>query len=92
MVSSSWDEKNAAETVLAHELGHVIASIFQEPSHNPALKMLAQILGEQVLVPTEKRAWQLGEAIYPELSQAQKNQAIQSYENGGIERASVART
>jgi len=79
--STSWDAKNAAETVLAHELGHVIAHIFHDPTHKPSLQWLAHMTDNNLLlVPAEKLAWKLGKTIYPKLDKEQANKALASYE------------
>lgn len=79
--STSWDAKNAAETVLAHELGHVIAHIFHDPTHKPGLQWLANITGDNSpLVPAEKLAWKLGKTMYPKLDKEQADKALASYE------------
>ena len=80
MLSGSWPAKNAAETTLAHELGHVTAHLFHDKTHNPHLPWLASMTGNpSVLIPAEKLAWKLGEEIYPDLDKQQEREALASY-------------
>jgi hypothetical protein len=74
----------SVETLLAHELGHFVATIFSDPSHNPNLKILSVLIGDSTLnVPAEKKAWELGEIINPRLNQSIKQKALEGYSSNG---------
>jgi hypothetical protein len=76
------------ETLLAHELGHFVAEVFGDPTHNKATKYLATLLGESsLIVPAEKRAWEIGEIINPKLNRNIRARALQGYASNGQEGA-----
>jgi hypothetical protein len=80
IVADSWKEKDIAESILAHELGHFVARIFRDPTHNPVYRFLAREFDDNsMLLPAEKRAYELGRKIYPNLSQAAEKRALATY-------------
>lgn len=69
------------ETILSHELGHVVAQIFRDPTHSPGLPFVAHMTGAtELLLPGEKQAWVNAKEIYPEGDKEIKKIALESYE------------
>jgi|ERR1700674_332973 len=76
------------ETLLAHELGHFVATLFADPSHDRRMKLLSMLLNDSSLnLNAEKKAWEIGEKIYPQLNQRLKAKALQGYASNGAEGA-----
>jgi hypothetical protein len=74
----------SVETLLAHELGHFVATVFNDPTHNPKLKILSVMIGDSRLnIAAEEKAWELGEIINPKLSQGIKHAALEGYSTNG---------
>lgn len=68
------------ETVLAHELGHFIANVFHDPTHDEdKIKKAWDAEDGKLLVPTEIKAWDLAEVIKPNLNKTIREYALKSY-------------
>jgi hypothetical protein len=67
---------NTLETIISHELGHFVASISQDVSHNPMYRMT---FGPY---DGEKRAWELAHEIKPDLNPLIERKALGSYQKG----------
>jgi hypothetical protein len=74
-----WKANNATETVLAHELGHIVSRIFHDPDDSTKARRLAQWIGPSAMIPAEKKAWKNAEIIYPQLDKATKDRALKAY-------------
>lgn len=66
-------------TVLAHELGHFLAALTQDPIHK-----LSDALHKTPLAPIinemrEEKAWELAKEIEPELNPEMQTQALNTY-------------
>ena len=73
------------ETTFAHELGHVVALIMHDPSHDPMYQFMAQVANDaRPLVPAEKKAWQLAHTINPKLDTRVEDAALRVTEQGGL--------
>lgn len=70
------------ESILAHELGHIVAHIFSDPTHNKTDNFIAQMLGigdGSVLIPAEKRAWEIAHSMGLPLSKEAEEVGMASY-------------
>lgn len=68
------------EAILAHELGHIVAHIFSDPTHNKTDNFIAQMFGDgSVLIPAEKRAWEIAHSMGLPLSKEAEEVGMASY-------------
>lgn len=68
------------QTILAHELGHVVAQIYKDPSHSPFFQMLASVSDDNsVKLPAENQAWKNAHEIDPALDPRLEEIAKRSY-------------
>ena len=70
------------QTIMAHELGHFVALVTHDPTHNvPVVEhLLSRITGDaSALVPGEKRAWEIAREILPNLDTAKEKKCLDSY-------------
>ena len=78
-------DSDGIRTVLAHELGHVVAGITKEPEHK---KLDDKIMAKDASVkydpqiPREEAAWKLAKEMFPALREDMKKAAIDSYKKG----------
>lgn len=63
------------ETIMAHELGHFLATFLKYPSHDS----LAASVG--VVTPAEREAWRIGKIINPKLDYQMMDAAIAGYDH-----------
>jgi hypothetical protein len=77
-----WADKNAAGTVIAHEIGHVIGRIVGDPREDRINRILANFGDYSKIIPAEKQAWNLAEIMYPELSKNVEKVALGAYLKG----------
>jgi hypothetical protein len=68
-------------TVLAHELGHMMAQMLKAPEHAKTDTYGTYLLPYRDQVPKEQEAWHFAEMIKPDLNQKMKNAAIEAYKN-----------
>ena len=66
-------------TVLAHELGHMMAEMLKAPEHNK--NQNAYYVSSKAQTAKEIEAWKFADLIKPDLNQKMKNDAIQAYKN-----------
>ena len=67
-------------TVFAHELGHFVAVVTKDESHNPINQYLFRLTNDRsTLVAGEKRAWEFAHLIYPNLNREDERFALKSY-------------
>lgn len=70
------------ESILAHELGHIVAHIFSDPTHNRENNFLAQMFGNNaLLLPAEKRAWEIAYSMGLPLSKEAEEVGVASYKS-----------
>lgn len=70
------------ESILAHELGHIVAKIFSDPSHNRENNFLAQMFrNNALLLPAEKRAWKIAHSMGLPLSKEAEEVGMASYKS-----------
>lgn len=63
------------QSIIAHEMGHFVARLTADPTHREA-----SIFNLHVpLVPAEKKAWDIGEAINPQIDKTLRDSAMRSY-------------
>jgi hypothetical protein len=71
---------------LTHELGHLVAGIFQTPAvKNDARYYKATSIGMtrkelRSVLANEREAWKLARKIFPEVSKKQEREALREYE------------
>jgi hypothetical protein len=63
-----------ATSILAHELGHVIAMIVEKAPKDPRFSSPLDLLR------AERRAWEIGEQINPKINQELRAKALSTYE------------
>lgn len=76
------DDIPALQTVMAHELGHLVNDITKDPTHaNPhEIKLNALLFGNgKGLVRAEQKAWETAEQIKPDLNQEIRAGCLKSY-------------
>jgi hypothetical protein len=72
------------ETLLAHELGHFVAILFSDPTHDRTMRLLSVILNDSTLnLQAEAKAWELGEIIKPKLNKRIEHYALSGYATNG---------
>lgn len=68
------------QTTLAHELGHFVALVTKDKTHDNTFQLYYQLTGDtSPLIPAEKLAWKLAHVIYPELDIDNERLAMDSY-------------
>ena len=66
------ETQKAVESIMAHELGHFLAQVMRDPTHNP---MLRQLLGP---LAGEEKAWKLAEKI-TDIDSTVEKKALDTY-------------
>lgn len=66
----SDNPKEAVQTIVAHELGHFVAAITKDATHE---KLFRFMLGP---LPAENKAWEIAENILPDLDQRLKRKVM----------------
>lgn len=81
--ANSLEEKGfIEESILAHELGHIVAHIFSDPTHNKTDNFIAQMFGDgSVVIPAERRAWKIAHSMRLPLSKEAEEVGIASYKS-----------
>jgi hypothetical protein len=78
--SATEDPLKQNETILSHELGHVVAHIFKDPTHANGVQVLAHLMNTPfLLTPAEKQAWVNAEEIFPKGDKRIEKLALESY-------------
>lgn len=76
------------QTVMAHELGHFIAIVTQDPTHGQRRNVMFRQIDNPTpadQLPGERKAWELAEKINPDLNKKIAADCIGSYEKGAAE-------
>jgi hypothetical protein len=70
------------QATLAHELGHFVALLTRDETHNPINHLTYQsFMGDSSsLLPREYKAWAIAKEIIPDLDREQERKCLQSYE------------
>jgi hypothetical protein len=69
------------QTLLAHELGHVICMVTGDETHHPVNQWLYRMTNDAAsLIPAERKAWQLAEKMVPEMDKKLLQDGLESYE------------
>lgn len=69
------DHRRTLQTIIAHELGHFVAMITKDPTHNNPLEQY----GLAPLTPGEQKAWEIAKEIVPDIDPNLENKAMESY-------------
>lgn len=78
--ASTKDPLKQNETILSHELGHIVAQIFNDPTHVDGVQVLARLIdAPALLVPAEKQAWINAGEIFSNGDKRIKKIALESY-------------
>jgi hypothetical protein len=74
------DSIEGFRTVLAHELGHFVALLTKDETHNPVNQLMFRLTGDPTpLRQAEKKAWAIAHEIYPNLDREDERSALASY-------------
>lgn len=71
------EAQRSFETILAHELGHIVAQIANDPTHADINLMTNN------LVPGETRAWAIAKDISPTLATEMRDAVLDQYKRMG---------
>jgi hypothetical protein len=75
------DTRDKFQTALAHELGHFVALLTKDETHDPANQFYHRLTGDSSsLIPGELKAWALAKKISPDLDKTFERECIASYE------------
>jgi hypothetical protein len=76
------DTKEAFQAVFAHELGHFVAMIMRDPTHDPSNKLFQMITNDSsAVLPAERKAWEIAKEIVPDLDRTTEAKCLKSYED-----------
>jgi hypothetical protein len=79
---NTLDTRGQFQSVLAHELGHVIGLLSQDETHSSIDRELFDLTGNaKYVLPAERKAWEWASQMLPGLDKETKDKSLATYEN-----------